>query len=161
MESGLNHLLMTCLDNPALRDVISQLPTGDRRFGKLAFITAYKLLPENALLFAQLLSKIRNDAVHKSKYFELNLKAYFQGLEINQLNNWKTALTSWCGFANLSTEPVEIDEKIKETAIREPRAGIYNSVMAIIYRSLILQCGMELSLQLPESQEPHKPTSKE
>src|ERR1700731_1022816 len=73
LEAVLNHLLLSRFDNPALADIISKLETNNERTGKIAFINACDLLPENARGFIRLFSQLRNRAVHDVKNFDLNL----------------------------------------------------------------------------------------
>ena len=99
LETALNHLILNRLQImhpvPKLVDVISHLETNDRRTGKIAFIKVYDLLPGDACLFVRMLSEVRNRAVHDIKNFDLDLVKYLQGLNKEQKQNWKLALTSW------------------------------------------------------------------
>jgi hypothetical protein len=127
IEAALNHLLLTQFDNPELAEVVPKLETNNLRTGKMAFIKAYKLLPENACLFVKLFSEVRNRAVHDIKNFDLNLVAYLGGLDSKQQKNWKTALTSW-----MVSDPSEVSRNL---ALLVPREAIYNSCMMILLRS--------------------------
>lgn len=127
LEAALNHLLLTQFDNPELAEVVSKLETNNLRTGKIAFIKAYKLLPENACLFVKLFSELRNRAVHDIKNFDLSLVAYLGALDSKQQKNWKTALTSW-----MVSESSEADRNL---ALSVPNEAIYNSCMMILLLS--------------------------
>ena len=140
LEAGLNHLLLSQLGNQNLSQIVSRLETKNARTGKIAFIKAYDLLPHDACLFVQLLSEVRNRAVHDIKNFDLNLKQYLATLDNKQLKNWRTGLTCWC------SKP--IDESMPRLAIENPRAAIYNSCMRIVVASFSNQIKMETRTEL-------------
>jgi hypothetical protein len=124
LEAALNHLLLARLDNPNLARIISRLETSNARTGKLAFIKAYGLLEDNACLFVQTLSEIRNRAVHDVKNFDLTLQKYLARLDRQQLKNWKTAMTSWIGRTP--------SETVRNITVSHPREAIFNCYMIII-----------------------------
>jgi hypothetical protein len=131
LEAALNHLLLARLDNPSLTRIISRLETSNARTGKLAFIKAYGLLEDNACLFVQTLSEIRNSAVHDVKNFDLTLQKYLARLDSQQLKNWKTAMTSW-----MSSTP---SETVRNITISHPREAIFNCCMIIMITSFAAQ----------------------
>jgi hypothetical protein len=132
LEAGLNHLILSRLHIPEaipkLADIVSRLETNDRRTGKMAFIKAYDLLPDDACMFVRVLSEIRNRAVHDIKNFDLDLVSYLQSLNKEQKQNWKVALTSWT-----VTKPVS--HELLDFALKVPRNAIFNSCMMIMIRS--------------------------
>jgi hypothetical protein len=78
VEAAVSHLLLTRLNNPALAKIIPKLETNNARTGKLAFVKAYKLLSDDACLFVNVLSEVRNRAVHDIKHFDIvNYSVYF------------------------------------------------------------------------------------
>ena len=127
LEAVLNHLLLSQFNNPALTDIISKLETNNERTGKIAFINACDLLPENARGFIRLFSQLRNRAVHDVKNFDLNLADYLAALDGNKKKNWKTALTSW-----MVSKP---SEQFRDRTLCAPRDAIYNCCMMILIRS--------------------------
>ena len=132
LETALNHLILNRLSLPTvvpkMADVISRLETNDRRTGKIAFIKAYDLLPDEACLFVRMLSEVRNRAVHDIKNFDLDLVKYLEGLNKEQKQNWKIGLTSWS-----FTRPVP--QNLLDFSLTVPRNAIYNSCMMIMIRS--------------------------
>jgi hypothetical protein len=131
LEAALNHLILGRLHEPKLADIVSHLETNDRRTGKIAFIKAYDLLPSRACLFVRMLSEVRNRAVHDVKNFDLDLIKYLQGLNKEQRNNWKIALTSW-SFSTPTQSTLDF-------SLTVPRNAIYNSCMTIMIRSFQAQ----------------------
>ena len=127
LEAALNHLLLVRLDNPTLARTISRLETSNARTGKLAFIKAYGLLKDNACLFVQTLSEIRNRAVHDVKNFDLKLRNYLASLDSQQLKKWKTAMGSW-----IVGTPSEL---LLNFSVSHPRQAIFNCCMMIIITS--------------------------
>jgi hypothetical protein len=136
LETALNHLILGRLQItgavPKMADIIPQLDTNDRRTGKIAFIKAYDLLPDEACLFVRMLSEVRNRAVHDIKNFDLDLVKYLQGLNKEQKKNWKIALTSW-----MFTRP--ISQNMLDLSLRVPRDAIFNSCMMILIVSFEVQ----------------------
>lgn len=131
LETALNHLILNRLQImhpvPKLVDIISRLETNDRRTGKIAFIKAYDLLPDEACLFVRMLSEVRNRAVHDIKNFDLDLVKYLKGLNKEQKQNWRIALTSWS-----FTRPVP--QNLLDFSLTVPRNAIHNSCMMIMIR---------------------------
>ena len=131
LETALNHLILNRLQVmhpvPKLVDIISRLETNDRKTGKIAFIKVYDLLPGEACLFVRMLSEVRNRAVHDIKNFDLDLVKYLEGLNKEQKQNWKLALTSW----HIQGRP---SQNILDFSLTVPRNAIYNSCMMIMIR---------------------------
>jgi hypothetical protein len=126
LEAALNHLLLARLDNPNLGRITSRLETSNARTGKLAFIKAHGLLEDNACLFVQTLSEIWNSAVHDVKNFDLTLQKYLARLDSQQLNIWKTAMTSWVSTPS---------ETLRNITVSHPREAIFNCCMIIMITS--------------------------
>src|SRR5437588_5502094 len=76
-----------------LGDIISRLETNDRRTGKIAFIKAFELLPDDGITFIRKISELRNRLVHDVKNFNFNMGKFFIGLDKSQTEQWKRALT--------------------------------------------------------------------
>src|SRR5205809_76710 len=132
VEAALNHLLMVRLNDPKLSEIIAKLPTNDQRKGIMAFIKAYRLLPEDSRLFVRLFSDIRNTAVHDAKSFNLDLTKYVAALEDNEKPKWKKALSSWwVPFPDPHHEAAAQHEAAGrhefETALDHPRHSIFSS----------------------------------
>jgi len=133
LEAGLNHLLLTHLDNPKLNRIVSKLETSNPQIGKIAFLKAYNLLPDEALKFIQLFSEIRNKAVHDIKNFDLNLVEHTKTLDGKQLRNWMTALASGL-FPTTKIDDVDVPST--DVVRDNPRYGIFCSCLAIMVRVL-------------------------
>ncbi|MEY2538156.1 MAG: hypothetical protein QOG67_1896 [Verrucomicrobiota bacterium] len=133
LEAGLNHLLMVRLDDSRLSEVVSKMETNNSRTGKMAFVKAYDLLPDDSCSFVQVLSKIRNDAVHDIKNFDLNLVEYFKTFSSKKLKDWKTALAS--GLPPI-TNVDGIERASRDTVLENPRYAIFTGCMAIMFRIL-------------------------
>ena len=94
IEITLSRILETHFGTPELDDIIARLPTGTR-YGKLAFIKALKLLPENACFFVERLTELRGTLVHDARQLQFSLKMYFDGMASSERNNWRKALWWW------------------------------------------------------------------
>jgi hypothetical protein len=105
IETGLNHMLLVSLGHPELRKIISKMDTSS---GKLAFIKALKLLPDDARMFVRVLSTVRNAAVHDTKNFTISLIEYEMGLDSEQRRNWKAGL----GFSNVESATIIADPRV-------------------------------------------------
>ncbi len=125
MEVALNHLIGSRLTAPELKPVIAQLETGHDRRGKIAFIQALDLLPENACLFVKLLSKLRGQAVHKIENFDLDLVKYLTNLNKSDQHAWKLALRWW------SEKPI-VEERPLDFI---PRTRIHAACWTIVLKS--------------------------
>jgi hypothetical protein len=133
LEAGLNHLLLTHLDNPRLNKIVAKLETSNPQIGKIAFIKAYDLLPDEAIKFIQLFSEIRNRAVHDIKNFNLDLMEHTKTLDEKQLKNWTKALASGL-FPTTKIDGVDVPST--EVVKDNPRYGIFCSCLAITARVL-------------------------
>jgi hypothetical protein len=81
IEAGLNHAITKVVNKPELADIISQLDTGDRRYGKLAFAEALEILSKQERGFIRILSKLRNDLVHKIKNVDFVFSTWLQPMQ--------------------------------------------------------------------------------
>jgi len=131
LETAVNHLLITQLANPKLVKVIAKLPMSDRRYGKMAFVRAYSLLPDNACSFVDLLASVRNHAVHDIKNLDLNLTKYVEDLKPTQLRDWRTAMSCWTGGGG--------DSATRDLSVKAPRHAIFSCCISIMARSLVHQ----------------------
>jgi hypothetical protein len=150
VEAAINHLLMVRLNDRALSEIISQLPTNDERKGKMAFIKKYCLLSEKSCLFVRLFSKIRNTAVHDAKSFNLDLTNYVAAIEDNEKPRWKRAFSSWwVPFPDPQHEAAAQHEAAGrehfESALDDPRCSIFQSCMHIVAQAHVQEMNAERS----------------
>jgi hypothetical protein len=149
IEAALNHLLMVRLNDPKLSEIVAKLPTNDEKKGKLAFIKTYDLLREDCRLFVRLFSKIRNNAVHDVKSFDLNLTKYVAAVEDKEKPNWKRAFSSWWvpGFPDPEHPTVAQHEEAGryhfETALDDPRLSIFQSCIHILSQAHLQEMNAE------------------
>ena len=148
VEAGLNHMLMVKMNDPKLADIIPKLETNNRSSGKMAFLQAYDLLPANCCLFVELLSSIRNAAVHDAKNFNLDIKKFIESKikDPGQRKRWKTGLSSWWislpkGVAYESHEAA--GKRIFERALDEPKHSIFSCAIHILALAHVGQLNAE------------------
>jgi hypothetical protein len=148
VEAALNHLLMTRLNDPKLNEIIGKLATNDQRKGKMAFIKAYDLLPENSCLFVRLLSKIRNTAAHNAKSFDLDLTKYVAELVPKKARDeWKKAFSSWwVPFPDPQHEAA--GKREFESALDNPRHSIFSSCIFILAKAQAQEMNSEAGRNL-------------
>jgi len=128
VELALTHLVLSRLPESAkLEKIISNLDLNDKRKGKIAFIRAFGLLPDNAILFVQKLCELRNIAVHGLKRFNLDLAIYFKGLENKERGNWRNAITTF-SVSRLTRAQIDL-------ALAHPRSTLHACCISIMIRS--------------------------
>ena len=81
LEAGLSQLLSHELQKPALLPVFARLEMGATGYGKLTFADALGILSKRNRRFIKVLGEIRNDFVHNVANCDVNLMAYFSGLD--------------------------------------------------------------------------------
>jgi hypothetical protein len=130
------------------REIIGKLATNDQRKGKMAFIKAYDLLPENSCLFVRLLSKIRNTAVHNAKSFDLDLTKYVAELVPKKARDeWKKAFSSWwVPFPDPQHEAA--GKREFESALDNPRHSIFSSCIFILAKAQAQEMNSEAGRNL-------------
>ena len=138
VEAALSHLILSRLNEPKLAKIISRLDTNDKRKGKIAFIKAYELLPDNALLFVRKLSDLRNIAIHGIKGFGLDIATYLRDAKEEERANWGIAIGS---YAEKPLTKAQI-----ELALQNPRLTLYACCLAIMIRSYHARPGAALRL---------------
>ncbi len=149
VEAALNHMFMVRLNDPKLSEIVAKLPTNDEKKGKMAFIKTYDLLREDSRLFVRLFSKIRNNAVHDVKSFDLNLTKYVAALEDKEKPNWKRAFSSWWvpGFPDPKHEAAAQHEAWGryhfEKALDDPRHSIFQSCIHILSQAHLHEMNAE------------------
>lgn len=72
LETAVNHLLATHFKKPEAALAFARLEMSNPKTGKMAFVTACDLLPQQQRIFIQKLSEMRNDAVHDIKNFNFS-----------------------------------------------------------------------------------------
>jgi hypothetical protein len=92
LEASLNHLLLVHFNNPAMEGIITRLDTSDPQRGKIAFIKACELLPDELRQFVIQLSKLRNKLVHDVKNFGLTISDYEKTFDEKQFKVWTLAI---------------------------------------------------------------------
>jgi hypothetical protein len=130
VEAGLNQLLLTRFNNPDLREIVGKLDIS-AKVGKITFIKAFKLLPDSFCLFVQMLSSVRNKAVHDVKNFDLKLVEYVRTLKAEGLRDWRTGMTCW--LMEIATE------HDRDMAVKYPKTGIFSGCMAIMARAILFE----------------------
>ncbi|MGH8095022.1 MAG: hypothetical protein ACREIF_16375 [Chthoniobacterales bacterium] len=141
VEAALNHLLITRLNNATLEPIIPKLEI-NARMGKLTLIKAYDLLPQNACIFIEVLSSLRNKATHDVRHLTIELGKYVSGLDPKQLTQWKTGMTCW----NL-VQPTRYD---RENTVRYPRHAIFSCTTWIMANALVKSQTRKSRKQLEE-----------
>lgn len=128
LEVGLNHLILSRLTEPRAAKIVSHLETNNDRRGKLAFLKAYGLLPEKALLLVKLLSDVRNVVVHDIKNFNFDLEKYLHALNKTEQNHWIDSLSWW-------VDPPLISEWARKNLLLLPREWINVACITILAKS--------------------------
>jgi hypothetical protein len=118
------------LGDPRLEEIISRLDVSDRQRGKLAFVKALDLLPEEERAFIQKLAELRNSLVHNIKNLDFNLKLYLEELDQAQRKAFKGPIISILkGFVENGTE-----ESSRKMFDEMPRGALLVCVIAVTMR---------------------------
>ena len=80
-EAACSHLLLFHLAEPELAGIISRLELSNKTTGKLAFLSALKLVGKRSRRYISALSELRNDLVHDVRHAEFQLGDWFAALE--------------------------------------------------------------------------------
>lgn len=78
MESTTTHILVSHFGDERLATPISWMENGEIRKGRIAFIKALELLPENRIPFITKFSTLRNNFAHKVRNLPLTIDEYFE-----------------------------------------------------------------------------------
>jgi len=132
IEAALNHLLAFHFRALPLAKVFSNLDTSNKRCGKVAFVRALGLLPEDACKFISLLSEIRNFLVHDARKFVFSIDDYFCSLDKHQRKNFVMAASS--GFLPATEIAGKIMEP-EEIAGTYPRYAIFAASFVVVTRT--------------------------
>ena len=133
IEAGLNHMLLKQFNNEELSKVIARLETSNPKTGKLAFIKAFKILPEEYILFIRNLSEIRNFCVHDPKNFSYNLKEDVGSYEEKKKKQW-------IKFVTFMVEPcIQLEThglSLADAAVSNPRNAVFVTSINIMFQAL-------------------------
>lgn len=80
IETACSAMLANALGKPELIDVFSQVQTGNVKNGKLAFISALKLLTNKEIKFIETLAWFRNHLVHNIGSTQKNIAEHLESL---------------------------------------------------------------------------------
>ena len=136
IEAALSHLLAEIItlsvkeylpeekQPTGLEEVFSWLELSNKRTGKLAFVKALDIFPEEHRRFIRALSELRNDLVHNVKNINFSFSQYLSSLDTNQVNKFTQAFSY--GLRDrliLNEKEVPREEWIKE----EPKWAVWFS----------------------------------
>lgn len=80
IETTLNTVLLSHFGFPELKRIIAKLDTSNPQIGKIAFAKALKILNNNAAIFIQKLSELRNLCVHDIRNFNFDVVKHLETL---------------------------------------------------------------------------------
>jgi uncharacterized protein YutE (UPF0331/DUF86 family) len=130
IEKVITDLIISKIEEPQLKNVISRLPLADEEIGKLLITKDYSLLSDSQRKFIKKLSALRNKLVHNYEYVNFDLKNYIESLEKNQIKSWHEAVT-W--FA----EDSEAKEQWLAISKKTPKIALWFSMFTIISKLII------------------------
>ena len=148
IEASLNHLLAVHFQNLELTAIFSHLDTSNKKCGKIAFVRALKLLPEDNCKFVSLLSEIRNSLVHDARKFVFSIDHYLATRDKNQRKNFIEAAS--CGF--LPSQ--EVAGKLmspKEIATEYPRYAIFTASYVVATRTHFYRRRLEYDQRIDQA----------
>jgi hypothetical protein len=128
IEALCSHLITDELKKPELLPIISYIPLGESKFGKVNILQALKLITDDEYQYIVGLSELRNKLVHNVANVNFSLKVHVASLDSNQ---FKAFVNRFNGKNNISVIGAAYDfyGKTKE----DPRAA----VLAMAYELLI------------------------
>lgn len=77
-----------------LESIVTQLPYGDPRFGKVAFLESLKIIEKSDARFLKALSEFRNNVAHSVGHLGFNFQDYIVRLGDDQANSFLDRFTA-------------------------------------------------------------------
>lgn len=129
LESACADMLCHQFGKYELADIFAQMDMSNKKYGKIAFISALNLLSKSERRFISELSELRNRLVHNASNVRFSLSNYFSSLtKVNQ-ERLSSAL-------NLRVERVSMEDEVIEgvnVLIKQPRAVIWSSLTLCLH----------------------------
>lgn len=97
IEKVITDLIISKIEEPKLKKIITRLPLADEEFGKLLITKEYDLFSNSQRRFIKKLSNLRNKLVHNYDYVYFDMSKHIKSLDSNEIKSWHETVT-W--FAN-------------------------------------------------------------
>lgn len=133
LESACADMLCHYFGKYELADIFAQMDMSNKRYGKIAFISALNLLSKAERRFISELSELRNTLVHNASNVTFSLSNYFSSLPKETQKRLFSAL-------NLRLEQVSVRDELIEGVnllIKEPKVVIWSSLTLCLSRIYI------------------------
>lgn len=129
LESAINYLLEHHFDDQRLIKVLSALPLGHKKTGKLAFVASLKLLESDDIRFISSFSQIRNRLIHQLKNVTFEFKEHVSSLRGGELNEFvNTYGYGWADRINVKGKFISKRQFISEN----PKISVYFTLLHLL-----------------------------
>lgn len=128
VEAALNHIIMHALGDERLHKIIARLDTSDRTRGKLAYVKALELFPQETRNFIAMFSELRNSLVHDAKQFTFSFADWIEKMEPTERKNFFRCLS----FDVPVGKSGEVEPTHTEIAVQNPRLAIFMQCLTIL-----------------------------
>jgi hypothetical protein len=152
IEASLNRLLVAHFQDERLYPIFARLDVSDQTKGKLAFVKALDLLPQEWRSFIRQFSEIRNDLVHDVRHLDFRLHDYLSKLPSQKRSELRKIVGSL-----LSDLVPDADKNWRTELIdRSPRGALALCVVALmrhihIYSEINLLRSSNVDSKMPET----------
>ncbi|NMG64813.1 hypothetical protein GPA19_07615 [Azoarcus indigens] len=124
LESACSGMLCHYFGKYELIDIFAHLDMSNKKYGKIAFISALKLLSKAERRFISELSELRNMLVHNASNVTFSLENYFSNATKEKQERYHSALNLRLKKISTKTEVIEGVNLL----IKEPKSVIWSSL---------------------------------
>lgn len=135
VEMALN-MLITGAIGQKLNDIVARLDTGDRRYGKLAFVKELELLPSEARKFVRQLGELRNELAHDVRKVDFSLANWIAHLPKAELDNFLNSLNFDFEGQPTSNEKLKNKNAARKFPAKLVRLLIVGTSLKIVWRAI-------------------------
>jgi hypothetical protein len=133
LETSINELLATHLNDQSLMEVIGDLPMHGRS-SKMAFVRTCNLLPEGAQDFLTKMAAMRNHAVHSIRNFNFTFEGYAKSkVPKHEFAQWRDVISYGLPGLYLTMKPAKPknpgDEPVDPVTVRIRFTSACNAVL--------------------------------
>lgn len=130
IEKVITDLIISKIEEPRLKNIISRLPLADEEIGKLRITKEYDLLTAPQIKFINRLAALRNKLVHDFEYANFQMDKYISSLDKNQTKEFHKSVIWFSEDAEARKQWVTISQKT-------PIIVIWFSIFMFISKTII------------------------
>lgn len=123
IESAVSELLTEAFNKASLKDTFSMMELSNKRTGKMAFMTALRLLGDAERRYISSLSELRNKLVHNIQNVNYQLHEEVEKMDKQQFQQF---------IHKFNTLATELDDNIRNLFRHDPGQAIWYGGMAVL-----------------------------